>query len=338
MLVEAVTGTVPLVADTALGTVGLRQEHAIRVPAELGPVARVADRACRADPGQRYAVADEMRFALAEAAAELPPPGPLVLAGLGAIGEDPHPTQVVATAVERPLFDQDDEGISLFRRPAPAPARSPQRSRSAAPFLLGAVIAVALSALAFVLAQPSRGATTAVPLLIGQQESRAQEIAINAKVPFLITSSERRSDDPAGIVIAQDPEPGGFISEGDTVHLVVSRGPKPVALPELVGLTQAEAVAALQSQFGVDVVEGYNDVVEPGRVISSDPQGSAPLDSLVTLRISKGPRPVAIPDVARELRPGGRQAQGASSQGAARRCLRRHRGGRSRDPDRSAGR
>ncbi len=299
VLVEAVTGSVPLVADTALGTVGLRQDTAIRVPDELGPVASVAERACRADPRERFAVADEMRYALAEAATALPPPGPLTLAGLGAIGEDPHPTQVVATAVERPLFDQDDERISLLRRPAPAPARVPQRSRSAAPFLLGAVIAVALSALVFVLAQPSRGATTAVPLLVGQRLQDAQQVAIRSKVPFLIDSAEHRSDDPAGIVIAQDPEPGGFIAEGDTVHLVVSKGPKPVPLPELIGLTQAEAVAALQSQFGVDVVEGYNDVVEPGRVISSDPQGSAPLDSLVTLRISKGPRPVAIPDVAR---------------------------------------
>ncbi len=299
VLVEAVTGSVPLVADTALGTVGLRQETAIVVPDALGPVAPVADRACRAEPNERYAVADEMRYALSQAAAALPPPGPLVLAGLGAIGEDPHPTQVVAPTAEPPLFDQDHDGVALLRRPTVAPARVPQRSRSLAPFLFGAVIAIALSALAFVLAQPTKGATTAVPLLIGQKESKAQEIAINADVPFLIDSVQRRSDDPKGIVIAQDPEPGGFISEGDTVHLVVSIGPAPVGLPEVKGLAQADAVAALQAQFAVDVVESFNDATAPGLVIKSDPQGSAPPDSLVTLYVSKGPRPVPIPDVAR---------------------------------------
>lgn len=295
VLVEAVTGSVPLVADTALGTVGLRQETTMKVPDAMGPIAPVVQRACRAEPRDRYAAADEMRDELVDIAEQLPPPGPLVLAGLGAVGDDPHPTQVVATAVEA-LFDQD-EGVAVLRRPVPVAARFPQRSRSAAPFMLGAVMAVVLSALAFVLAQPSQGTTTSVPLLVGQTETQAKQLALDRGL--LGVSALRPSDDPAGVVIAQKPRAGGFLHEGQTIELLVSKGPKPIPLPELQGKTAEEATGLLEAQFAVELVKDFDDNVPVDQVISSEPKGSAPLDSLVRLHVSRGPRPVVIPDVAR---------------------------------------
>lgn len=297
VLVEAVTGSVPLVADTALGTVGMRQERAIEVPDSVGPLGSVVDRACRAEPMDRFSTADEMRRALTAAAETLPPPGPLTLAGLGAVGEDPHPTQVVTAPIEAPLFDQDED-----RRPgargAPAAARVPARSsRSAAPFLLGAVIAVALSALGFVLAQPARGATKPVPLLVGMKQAEARQAALGQG--FLSKPEERTSDDPAGTVIGQDPAAGAFLREGDTVHLLISKGPRALPLPELRGMTVEEATAALQAQFKVEVGEQPDDTVPKGQVIESDPKGSAAPDSTVVLKVSSGPPLVVVPDVAR---------------------------------------
>src|SRR4029079_4550525 len=89
----------------------------------------------------------------------LPPPAPLALAGLGAVGEDPHPTQVVRPVRELALFDQDrPKVVRVATRPASV-ARVSRRTRSAAPFLLGAVIAVAIAAAAFVLSRPNVGPT-----------------------------------------------------------------------------------------------------------------------------------------------------------------------------------
>ncbi len=295
-MVEAVTGSVPLVADTALGTVGLRQEQAISVPDEIGSLVPVVERACRVEPADRFASADEMRRALADAAEALPPPGPLALAGLGAVADDPHPTQVVTARTEAPLFDQDQKPATTRRLPLATPV-SARPSRSAAPFMLGVVIAVALSALGFVLAQPSPGAAQPVPLLVGMSRADAQQ-EVSGK-GFLFDIERRRADDPRGTVVAQVPAAGGFRHEGDTIRLIVSTGPKLALLPELRGKTVEEATALLQDQFAVKVEEDWNDTYPAGQVVDSNPQGSAPPDSFVVLLVSKGPQPVAVPNVAR---------------------------------------
>ena len=49
-----------------------------------------------------------------------------------------------------------------------------------------------------------------------------------------------------GFVIGQSPAPGSTLHEGDTVTIVVSKGPKQFAMPDVVGKTRAEAVAQLE--------------------------------------------------------------------------------------------
>ena len=115
------------------------------------------------------------------------------------------------------------------------------------------MIAVAIAAAAFVLARPERGPSVTVPLLVGQtrveaQRRRARGEPADPRTPY------RASDDPHGTVIRQDPAPGSFLAERSTVHVVLSSGPDPVGLPELAGLPVADATAALQDQFAVEVV------------------------------------------------------------------------------------
>jgi serine/threonine-protein kinase len=298
VLVESVTGSVPLVAETPLGTIGLRQESEIQVPPQVGALAPVIARACAASPDARYPVADALRYALREVAERMPPPGPLVLAGLGAVGEDPHPTQVVQPVREISLFDQDQpKGTATHTRPRPAlVAREPKRTRSAAPFLLGAVVAIAVAAAAFVLARPTVGPSTAVPLLVGRTFGNAQEIALRSKL--LIDSSYRNSDDPRDTIIAQDPPAGDFANQRTSVHVWLSRGPHKVQMPELVGMTQAQATEALQSSFAVKVATESSLKYPEGQVIRSEPNGTAPPDSEVTLYVSTGPPLLEVPNVA----------------------------------------
>jgi serine/threonine-protein kinase len=295
VLVESITGSVPLVADTPLGTIGMRQEREVAVSREVGALAPVIERACSADPDQRYPTADAMRVAIVDASDRLPPPGPLVLAGLGAMGEDPHPTQVVRSVRELSLFDQDEPGPAGAVARPPRVVRPPAPSRSAAPFLLGAVVAVAVAAAAFVLARPSAGPSVTVPLLIGQSRAAAQQTALDSKL--LIESSVRRSDDPQGTVIAQDPAPGAFLPSRTSVHVYLSSGPKALSLPELRGMKQEDAVAALQGRFAVKVTTQPDKKVAKGTVIRSVPMGSAQPDSEVQLFVSSGPPLVVVPEV-----------------------------------------
>ena len=57
--------------------------------------------------------------------------------------------------------------------------------------------------------------------------------------------SEEHAPDPAGTIISQSPESGTF-TDGKTVKVVVSSGPAPIAVPDVVNQPQADAENALR--------------------------------------------------------------------------------------------
>ena len=129
VLVEAVTGTVPAVADTAIGTLAARTHTPLVAPLALGRLGPVVERAGRPDPADRYPDAATMRAALADAARVLPPPQPLPLAGLGGELDGGEPTQIGRR--EHALFDQDAPAIDATA-PVDATAVAPRPRRAAA--------------------------------------------------------------------------------------------------------------------------------------------------------------------------------------------------------------
>jgi eukaryotic-like serine/threonine-protein kinase len=298
VLVESVTGQVPLVGETPLGTLSIRTQEAITAPAALGALGPVIERAGQVDPNDRYPDAPTMAAALDDVARVLPPPGPFMLAGLGESVPDPHPTQVVTHAPEA-VFDQDES-----RRPKPAPvptraaASDADRPRAMGPLIIGAVIILVVAGAVFALTRPQPGATVTVPNLQGMKEAVAQTKANQSGL--LVSSTERTADDPAGMVVSQKPKSGYFLGRGGTVKLVVSKGPEPVALPVVAGKPAAEAAAALTQALFVPVqVNQFNETVPKGAAVGTDPAGKAAPDSQVTLVISDGPAPVTVPSVSR---------------------------------------
>ncbi len=116
-------------------------------------------------------------------------------------------------------------------------------------------------------------------------------------------STEEVFDDEvlAGLVIATDPEATTRVRRFERVELIVSRGPEPFPVPDVVGSTELEAAAALgAASLTVGAVdEEYSEEVGPGRIIGQAPVGGVELrrDEPVDLRVSLGPAPVAVPDV-----------------------------------------
>jgi len=89
-----------------------------------------------------------------------------------------------------------------------------------------------------------------------------------------------------GLVISVRPAEGTVVDSGSTVTLVVSKGPPPVTVPNLIDMPRDKAVAALQKLgLRARVLEG--DFSPLNRVISQDPSGgtSIPKGSTVTIRI-----------------------------------------------------
>ena len=100
----------------------------------------------------------------------------------------------------------------------------------------------------------------------------------------------------AGVVITTNPAPGQNVAVGSTVEIIVSTGK--VAVPQLVGLPQAEAEAALKNVgliASIKVVE--NTQVEPGKVTAqSDPADAAvEQGKTVTITVAKAPPPPPTP-------------------------------------------
>ena len=87
--------------------------------------------------------------------------------------------------------------------------------------------------------------------------------------------------------------------EGASVRVNVSSGPKPVAVPAVIGQTYETAAAQLQAAgFTVGRVAVESDR-PAGEVVDQEPPGNstASRGSSVTLSVSQGPKTVTVPDV-----------------------------------------
>ncbi len=172
VLVESVTGRVPNVADTPLGTLAARAHQPVFGPPEMGALTPVIERAGRPDPAERYPDAATMGEALADTAKRLPPPGPLTLAGIGPNVDDPFPTQIGRSAV----YDQDAELTVIESEPEVIRGRVKRRHDPATkrwvPAVVAAALILALLGAGVALTGTAGGGTVTVPSLVGRTRSR----------------------------------------------------------------------------------------------------------------------------------------------------------------------
>ena len=157
-------------------------------------------------------------------------------------------------------------------------------------WLLGAVDGVVINA--------STGKPqVTVPDLRGETATdavgRLKDIKLDAKIIHVT------SDQPTDQVIDQTPTAGASLAEGSTVRLKVSKGPQPIAVPNVVGDNVQVATSTLQGA-GFAVAVKHVDSDQPkDSVISQNPGAgtSQPPGTTITLQVSKGPKTSAVPDV-----------------------------------------
>ncbi|HNY86277.1 MAG TPA: PASTA domain-containing protein, partial [Candidatus Hydrogenedentes bacterium] len=152
---------------------------------------------------------------------------------------------------------------------------------------------------------PAPAGDIPVPNLAGMTQAQAGAALTAAELSLGTVSEVYNATVPAGQVISQSPAAGVEVAAGTAVNLTVSRGPEPVVVPDVTGMTQANAAAALTGA-GLDVgqvVQAFSDTIPVGRVISQDPAADAevPPGTAVDLEVSKGPAPagdIAVPSLA----------------------------------------
>jgi serine/threonine-protein kinase len=129
--------------------------------------------------------------------------------------------------------------------------------------------------------------TIVVPPLVGLTSSEDAQQELRALGLSLGTLTEVESEQPSGVVVATDPPAGTEVQLGSVVNIEVSKGTKSV--PELVGLTEAQARSDLiNAGFVVNVVTQKDAVAPPGTVLAQTPRAGKKVapGSLVTLTVA----------------------------------------------------
>jgi eukaryotic-like serine/threonine-protein kinase len=136
-----------------------------------------------------------------------------------------------------------------------------------------------------------------IPSVVGQSVEDAVAELTRAGLDAQVV--EVNSDRDEGAVTAQSPNAGTVVVEGTRVRINVSKGPRPVSVPNVVGLPYDQAASELQrAGFGVARIDVDSDQAA-GIVTDQDPNGGSEgsKGSTVTVSVSKGPSTAAIPDV-----------------------------------------
>ena len=137
-----------------------------------------------------------------------------------------------------------------------------------------------------------------IPSVVGQ--TTADAVAELTRPGLNAQVVEVNSDRDEGTVTAQSPSAGLVVVEGTQVRINVSKGPRPISVPSVVGLPYDQAAAELQSAgFDVSRIEEDSDQAE-GIVTRQTPSGGSEgsRGSTVTVYVSRGPSTAAVPDVA----------------------------------------
>lgn len=306
-LIESVTGQVPFVADSVVGTLAARVDKLMPVSAELGPLASVLERAGRADPAERSTAA-ELGRGLVQAAEKLPRPAPIAIVGSGLFVGDA--TGSIARPLEPPATrPAPTVPITLRDEPSESAAEPSGESIDKPHVLRWVLAAVALIAVLVggVVAWRVLSTTShEVPDLVGMDKGAA----LNEIAGFdweVVEVTEFSEVVPVDVVIRTDPAAGRSLQEGKEFVLVVSTGPAPRVLPEIAGLTVEQATRTLgELGLGLEVVAAVPDEVVPDGVILTWAVPEQPTlvagdnvvrGTTVHATISSGPAPRTVPSV-----------------------------------------
>ena len=317
ILVEAVTGTVPFLTDSVVGTMSARVDKLFPVSADLGGLAAVLDKAGRSDPLERSSAAD-MGRALVQAGPTLPRPTqiPIVSSAIfGVQGEEDRTGDLTKPREFNELSDDSQSFVAsttdtmTIRDDADAVVAAgvdiedkPLIGR----WIVAAVAVLALITGGYFLFSALQKDSYAIPDLIGVDQGEATNLVTEFKWEIVVVE-EANEELPVGAVIRTDPETGKKLETGKALTFVVSTGPPPVPLPELNGLDAATALATLTDGglvLGVETPE-YSEEVPVGVIIrwaiSLQPTLVAGQEVIkgtaVDTFVSQGPAPRVVPDL-----------------------------------------
>ncbi|HWJ44328.1 MAG: Stk1 family PASTA domain-containing Ser/Thr kinase [Thermoleophilia bacterium] len=136
-----------------------------------------------------------------------------------------------------------------------------------------------------------------VPDVLGETRDQAvSELTQAGLKPNVVPINSLKS---VNTVLATAPKPGTEVIVGTAVRVNVSSGPKPITVPNVIGMPFESAESTLQGAGFAVRREDVDDTDPEGVVVGQNPaagtqQGKG---SVITLQVSKGPQTSQVPDV-----------------------------------------
>jgi serine/threonine-protein kinase len=330
VLYEMLTGHPPYGGDTPLAVAYQHVHHDVPAPSAEVPglpwaVDELVARTTRRDPAGRPLDAGAFLAELGHVRKDLaiepvPVPTGRSTAGPDTLrptnrptrprdSSDPY-TEVLGRSIDRhgrtstlPGMGADPTASVGGRRPPPdrprpgVPAHI-RRRRARLAIAIVLLLAITVGAVGWWLGE---GRWTTVPNIVGKEQGAAIDLLQAAGLDPHPVVEEWSEDVPEGQVISIDPAKGDAI-RGSDVRVVVSKGQERYVVdPALVGQPRADVEKTLQESLPVQVTvtEAHDDKLAAGLVIGFDPVAGTklPRDSVVTVIVSLGHAPVAVPDV-----------------------------------------
>jgi eukaryotic-like serine/threonine-protein kinase len=288
VMFELLTGRPPFAGETSLGIAYQHLTSRVPAPSTVAPSVPVAlDRAVlmatERDRDRRPASSRGLRDELIRVMPELPPAAPI--------------RDLAAQVPPADRIPEDRAPTVTIPRSVSPRSRRAKRFRTAFWVLLLVLGLTAGGWATWVYAIPHY---TKVPAVIGLTEREAEGRLRSAGLVVRIGDGQYSKAVPAGSILSTEPLPGTKIRKGRTVVVIPSLGARLIKVPDVTGLLDVEAAQALvDAGFQVSTHKAFDDTVPQDHVISQNPEGGTKLEdgSAVTLTVSKGPQPVAIPNV-----------------------------------------
>jgi serine/threonine-protein kinase len=297
LLYEMVTGQVPHAGESPLSIAYQHVNQDVPAPSTIASeipadVDALVITATRRNAGQRYQHTADFLSDVRRVRNVLPAPRPFT---------DTRTTLVVDASTNARL-------AAGGRPPTPPSAHVgglfAQRLKHTSRRLIAAVVAIAAIAVAILggwFVANTLGSKVPTPNVVGQSVEIARTTLATRGLTLEIASEQFSETVPANTVLATDPAAGDSIRENSAVSATISQGPERYTVPDVHGKSIAAATATLSAlpvTLGTQT-QVFDNTAPAGTVAGTDPAAgtSVKRDTAVNLLISKGPEPVAVPEV-----------------------------------------
>jgi beta-lactam-binding protein with PASTA domain len=136
-------------------------------------------------------------------------------------------------------------------------------------------------------------ATASVPNVIGLSRAKAESEIMEAGLVTGTMAQASSATVPTGNIIGQSPTTGTSVIPGTAINLVISVGPATFNVPNVMGLSQANAQTEITAAGLIvgTVIQTSSSTISAGSVISQNPKAgvAASQGSAVELIVSSGP-------------------------------------------------